>query len=49
MKSSGYFEIVGEIKEIEIVAVRGSIKDIIRLQKRYGIGRKKLKIKRILD
>ncbi len=44
MKFSGYFEIVGEIKEVEIIAVRGSIKNIIRLQKRYGIGRwRKLK------
>ena len=76
-----YFEIIGEIKSIETIAVAGRIRDIMRLRKQYGpgrwrkmkgfakvrlysgsirraelhwygshgIGRKKLKIKRLLD
>lgn len=76
-----YFEIIGEIENIETIASGGRITDIMRLRKRYGsakwrklkgfakvrlqggrirtaeihwyeahgIGRKKLKIKRILD
>lgn len=39
-----YFEIVGEIKETEIIAIGGNIKDIVRIQKKYGPGRwRKLK------
>ena len=39
-----YFEIIGEITDIEIIAVGDSIKDLERLQKRYGPGRwRKLK------
>ncbi len=76
-----YFEIVGEIDNIETLAVGGRIRDIMRIQKQYGpgrwrklkgvakvrlqsgricnaevhwyeahgIGRKKVKIKRLLD
>jgi hypothetical protein len=76
-----HFEIIGEIEEIETIAVGGRIRDIMRLQKEYGparwrklkgfaqvrlqsgairkaevhwyeahgIGRKKMKIKRLLD
>ena len=75
------FEIIGEIKEMETIAVGGRIRDIMRLRKQYGstrwrklkgvanvrlqsgnirkaelhwyeahgIGRKKIKIKRLLD
>ncbi|MCB0167015.1 MAG: hypothetical protein KDI79_22500 [Anaerolineae bacterium] len=39
-----YFEIIGEITEIEIIAVGSSIRDIARLRKQYGRGRwRKLK------
>ncbi|MEA3485253.1 MAG: hypothetical protein U9R03_00915 [Candidatus Aerophobetes bacterium] len=76
-----YFEIIGEIKNIETIATGGRIRDIMRLRKQYGsakwrklkgiakvrlqngricnaeihwyeahgIGRKKLKIKKLLD
>jgi len=76
-----YFEIIGEIKNIETIATGGRIRDIMRLRKQYGsakwrklkgvakvrlqsgricnaeihwyeahgIGRKKLKIKRLLE
>ena len=76
-----YFEMIGEIENIETIASGGRIKDIMRLRKQYGsakwrklkgtakvrlqsgsvrnaeihwyeahgIGRKKLKIKRLLD
>jgi len=33
------FEIIGEITNIEIIAIGNSIRDIIRLQKYYGPGR----------
>jgi hypothetical protein len=33
------FEIVGEIREVETVALGGSIRDLRRLQKQYGAGR----------
>jgi hypothetical protein len=81
VKSSVYFEIIGEIGNIEEIAVGGRIRDIMRIQKQYGpgrwrklkgfamvrlksgnihkaelhwyeahgIGKKKLKIKRLLD
>ncbi|MFH1114860.1 MAG: hypothetical protein V1792_13175 [Pseudomonadota bacterium] len=40
----GSFEIIGEISEIEIIAVGASIHEIGRLRKRYGDGRwRKLK------
>lgn len=39
-----YFEITGQITDIEIIAVGGSIRDIARLRKQYGRGRwRKLK------
>ena len=39
-----YFEIVGEITNIETIAVGSSIRDIARLRKQYGRGRwRKLK------
>ena len=76
-----YLDIIGEIEEIETIAVGGRIRDIMRIRKQYGpgrwrklkgvamvrlqsgrirkaeihwyeaqgIGRRKMKIKRILD
>jgi hypothetical protein len=76
-----HFEIIGEIEDIEIIAVGGRIRDIMRLRRSFGpgrwrklkgiarvrlangiirraevhwyeahgIGRKKMKIKRLLD
>lgn len=39
-----HFEIIGEIEEIETIAVGGRIRDIMRLRKQYGVGRwRKLK------
>lgn len=39
-----YFEIVGEIEEIETIAIGGRIRDIMRLRRKYGSGRwRKLK------
>ena len=39
-----YFEIVGKISKIETIAKTHSIRELIRLQKRYGKGRwRKLK------
>ena len=39
-----YFEIVGEIRQIETIAVGGRIRDIVRLQRQFGPGRwRKLK------
>ena len=39
-----YFEVIGEIEQIETIAVGGNIRDIMRLQKQYGPGRwRKLK------
>ena len=39
-----YFEIIGEIREIEVIAVSGKIREIMRLRKLYGFGRwRKLK------
>ncbi len=38
------FEILGEIRDIETIAVAGSIRDLRRLEKQYGAGRwRKLK------
>ena len=76
-----HFEIIGEIENIETIAVGGKIRDIMRLRKQYGhirwrklkgianvrlqsgrtgraelhwyeahgMGRKKMKIKKLLD
>jgi len=39
-----YFEIIGEIEEVETIAIGGKIRDIMRIQKQYGRGRwRKLK------
>lgn len=39
-----YFEIIGDIENIETIAVGKSIRDIVRLRKQYGPGRwRKLK------
>jgi hypothetical protein len=39
-----YFEIIGEIQNIEEIAIGGRIRDIMRVQKQYGPGRwRKLK------
>jgi hypothetical protein len=39
-----YFEIISEIDNIEILAVAGNIRDIMRLRRQYGPGRwRKLK------
>ncbi len=39
-----HFELIGEIEDIEIIAVGGRIRDIMRIQKQYGPGRwRKLK------
>ncbi|MGE5342218.1 MAG: hypothetical protein ACM3SY_12145 [Candidatus Omnitrophota bacterium] len=38
------FEIIGDIEEIETIAVGGGIRDIMRLRKQYGYGKwRKLK------
>ena len=34
-----YFEIIGKIEEIKTMAIGGSIRDIMRLQKQFGRGR----------
>ncbi len=39
-----YFEIIGEIENIETIAVGGRIRDIMRIRRQYGPGRwRKLK------
>ena len=39
-----YFEIIGEIEDIEVIASGHGVRDLIRLQKQYGAGRwRKLK------
>jgi len=39
-----YFEIVGEIGDVEVIAVGGNIGDIMRLRRQFGPGRwRKLK------
>jgi len=38
------FEVIGEIKEVEVIAIENSIRDLARLHRRYGAGRwRKLK------
>ncbi len=34
-----YFEFVGEIRDIEVIAVGGNIDDIMRLRRQFGPGR----------
>ena len=43
-----YFEIISEIGNIEILAVAGNIRDIMRLRRQYGPGRWR-KLKGIAD
>jgi hypothetical protein len=44
MQNPVFFEIIGEIEEIETIAIGGRIHDIMRIQKQYGPGRwRKLK------
>lgn len=39
-----HFEIVGEMTDIETIAVGNAIRDVVRLQESYGVGRwRKLK------
>ncbi len=39
-----YFEIIGDIEEIETIAAGGKIRDIMRIQRQYGPGKwRKLK------
>ena len=39
-----HFEVIGKIEQIEIIAIGGKIRDIMRLRKQYGPGRwRKLK------
>lgn len=34
-----HFEIINEIENVEMIAVGGKIRDIMRLRKQYGVGR----------
>ena len=34
-----HFEVVGEITDIETIAVGNAIRDVARLQESYGVGR----------
>jgi len=34
-----YFEIINEIEDIETIAIGGTIRDIMRIRKQYGLGR----------
>ena len=43
-----HFQVVGKIEGVEIIAVGGRIKDIMRLQRQYGPGRWR-KMKGIAD
>lgn len=39
-----YFEIIGEIEDVETIAIGSSIRDLARIRRRYGQGRwRKLK------
>jgi len=39
-----HFEIIDEIENIEVIAVGGNIRDVMRLRRQYGLGRwRKLK------
>jgi len=38
------FEIIGQIRDIETIAVGGTVREVVRLRRRYGRGRwRKLK------
>jgi hypothetical protein len=44
VKSAVFFEIIGDIGEIETIAIGGKIRDIMRIQRQYGPGKwRKLK------
>jgi hypothetical protein len=44
VKSAVFFEIIGDIEEIETIARGGKIRDIMRIQRQYGPGKwRKLK------
>ena len=44
MKNPVYFETIGEIEDIETIAIGGRLRDIMRIQKQFGPGRwRKLK------
>ncbi|MFZ5881978.1 MAG: hypothetical protein ACOY0R_21620 [Chloroflexota bacterium] len=34
-----YFELIGEITEVETIAIRHSIREMARLEEQYGAGR----------
>ena len=39
-----HFEILGDIEHIETIAIGGQIRDVMRLQRQFGVGRwRKLK------
>jgi hypothetical protein len=39
-----YFEVIGRVRDIEVIAAGGGIREIVRLQKQFGRGRwRKLK------
>jgi len=39
-----YFEVIGEITDVEVIAIGGDIDDIMRLRRQFGPGRwRKLK------
>ncbi len=39
-----HFDVIGEIKHVETIAIGGQIRDVMRLQKQFGPGRwRKLK------
>jgi hypothetical protein len=39
-----YFEIIGEVEEVQTIAIGGRIQDIMRIRKQFGMGRwRKLK------
>ncbi len=50
MKNPVYFEIIGVIEEKEIIAIGGKICRVeIHWYEAHGIGKKNMKIKRILE
>ena len=39
-----YFEVIGNIEDVQIIAIGGRIREIMRLRRRYGVARwRKLK------
>jgi len=37
--NSMYFEIINKIENVETIAIGGNIRDVMRIQKQFGIGR----------